>query len=438
MSTPSSLPRRHFLRSSAALIALPLLESLGYRRYASAAAAATAAPKRFVFINFGWGVTHETWFPDPNKAGPDYTLSPGLEPLQRHKSRFTVVQGVTNKFAQDGHWGSTFWLTGANRYAEPGQSFRNTISADQVAASHLGLDTRFASLQLNGGSSSQVNGDGHGDGLSLAWDVRGKPLGGQNSPLEAYHRLFSQDASSPEKQRKLLERKQSVLDAVMDSAADIKRGLSKRDTQKMDEYFQGIRDIEIRLSREARWIGVERPKTGMKEPAAALNGKEEIEVMYDLMLAALQTDSTRVLTYRQATAPLLKSLGTPVLAHDMSHYGSIQNVSPKLDASQMRDAAQSALFAGLLDRLLAAKESDGSPLLDHTTVVYGSNLRTAHTLENCPTLVAGRGAGIRLGQHLVLPKGTPLCNVWLSLLKGSGVPVESHGDSTGIISELTA
>jgi hypothetical protein len=413
-----------------------MLESLGFRRYASAAVAKTPA-KRFIFINFGWGVTHETWFPDPSQAGSDYALSPGLLPLERHKARFTVVQGVTNKFAQDGHSGSTFWLTGANRYAEPGQSFRNTISADQVAAAHLGLETRFPSMQLNGGGSA-VNGDGHGEGLSLAWDVRGKPMGGQNSPLEAFHRLFSQDTGSPEKQRALLARKQSVLDAVMDSAADLKRGLSKRDTQKMDEYFQGVRDIEVRLSREAQWIGVERPKAPLGAPKEGLSGKEEIEVMYDLMAAALQTDSTRVLTYRQATSPLLKSLGTPVLAHDMSHYGTVQNVGPRLDASQMRDAAQSELFAGLLDRLLRSKEADGSALLDHTTVVYGSNLRTAHTLENCPTLVAGRGAGIKLGQNLVLSKGTPLCNVWLSLLKGSGIPVESHGDSTGVVSELMA
>ncbi len=413
-----------------------MLESLGFRRYARAAPAKVPA-KRFVFINFGWGVTHETWFPDPSQTGSEYALSPGLQPLQRHQANVSVVQGVTNKFSQDGHSGSTFWLTGANRYAEPGQSFRNTISADQVAANHLGLETRFPSLQLNGGGA-MLNGDGHGEGLSLAWDVRGKPMGGQNSPLEAFHRLFSQDTTSPEKQRTLLARKQSVLDAVMESAADLKRGLSRRDTEKVEEYFQGVRDIEVRLSREAQWIGVERPKAPVGMPKEGLSGKEEIEVMYDLMVAALQTDSTRVLTYRQATSPLLKSLGTKVLAHDMSHYGTVQNVGPKLDASQMRDVAQSALFAGLLDRLLRAKEADGSALFDHTTVVYGSNLRTAHTLENCPTLVAGRGAGVKLGHHLVLPKGTPLCNVWLTLLKGAGVPVESHGDSTGVVSDMMA
>ncbi len=107
--------------------------------------------------------------PDAKVTGPDYTLPPGLAPLARHKADFTVVQGLTNKFANEAHWGSTFWLTGANRYAEPGQSFHNSISADQVVAERLGTDTRFASIQL---SSPDGVANGHGPGLSLAWDAR--------------------------------------------------------------------------------------------------------------------------------------------------------------------------------------------------------------------------------------------------------------------------
>jgi hypothetical protein len=107
-------------------------------------------------------------------------------------------------------------------------------------------------------------------------------------------------------------------------------------------------------------------------------------------------------------------------------------------AAQKRDLAQSEMLATLLDRLKATREPDGTSLFDHTTVVYGSNLRSIHYLDNCPTLIAGRGAGIRLGQHLVQPKKTPLCNVWLTLLKGSGADVDAFGDSTGIIKDLQA
>ncbi|MEN8715399.1 MAG: DUF1552 domain-containing protein, partial [Verrucomicrobiales bacterium] len=147
MKTPFN--RRHFLRGTGALIALPALESIGFRRFASAASTATTAPKRAVFFGMGFGVTKETWFPDINQTGADYTLSEGLSPLARHQSDITVVQGCSNQFSNEAHWGSTFWLTGANRYSVPGQNMANSISVDQVVARHLGQDTRFSSLQLN-------------------------------------------------------------------------------------------------------------------------------------------------------------------------------------------------------------------------------------------------------------------------------------------------
>jgi hypothetical protein len=107
-----------------------------------------------------------------------------------------------------------------------------------------------------------------------------------------------------------------------------------------------------------------------------------------------------------------------------------------MEASKQRDKAQAEMLATLIDKLKATKETDGSSLFDHTTVVFGSNLRSIHYLDNCPTLLAGGGAGIQLGQHIAMPKGSPLCNVWLTLLKGTGIDVEAHGDSTGIVKEL--
>ena len=215
--------RRGFLKSAGSLIALPALESVN--RPAIAADAAKARPKRAIFLNFGWGVTNETWFPDVRQTGAGYTLPPGLAPLARHKADFTVIQGLSNKFANEAHWGSTFWLTGANRYAEPGQSFHNSISADQVAAAHLGRDTRFASLQLN---SPDVNNSGHGPGLSLAWDQRGKPVAGLDNPVLVFHRLFSADSTPLAERQAMLAQKRSVLDAVMSDAGDLRRKLNKQ------------------------------------------------------------------------------------------------------------------------------------------------------------------------------------------------------------------
>jgi hypothetical protein len=431
MNTP--LPRRHFLRSSTALIALPVLESIGFRRFAAAAAPATA-PKRLVFLGFGWGITTESWFPDIKTPGADYALPEGLAPLARHKADFSVVQGLCNKYSNEGHWGSTMWLTGANRFAEPGQSFHNSISADQVAAAKLGLHTRFASLQLNGGENAEAS--GHGPGLSMAWDVSGKPVGGLDGPLAAYHRLFSKDTTPIEQQRAMLAQKRSVLDTVLANARALQRGLGKADTAKLEEYFQGIRDIETRLSKDEQWIGVPRPNAPIPQPQEGLAGREEIKIMYDLILAAMQTDSTRVLTYRQPVSTLLTSIGIKVAPHDMSHYHS--TMGEKLEASQRRDLVQSELLSGFLDKLKATREADGSRLFDHVALVYGSNIRTEHNLDNCPTLLSGGGAGIKLGHNIVTPKDTPLCNAWLTLLHGVGVPVERHGDSTGLLKPIIA
>jgi hypothetical protein len=216
----------------------------------------------------------------------------------------------------------------------------------------------------------------------------------------------------------------------------VKRGLSREDTDKLDEYAQSIRDIETRLSKDEQWLGVPKPSIPLPEPKPGLAGREEIKAMYDLIVAALQTDTTRVLTYRQPVDSLLKSIDVPYTGHDLSHYERSQG--DRMEFSQKKDAVQSTLLAGLIDRLKAAKEPDGSSLFDQTVLVFGSNISSVHFLNNCPTVIAGGGAGLKLGRHLVLPKDTPLCNVWLTLLNGIGIDMTRHGDSTGPVKELIA
>jgi hypothetical protein len=427
----SPLSRREVLRTGTAVIALPTLESLFFRRFARAAAAAPP-PKRLVFLGFGWGVTEDEWYPKIGEPGSDYSLPAMLEPLAKHRGDFSIVQGLWNRHTGNGHYGSTFWLTGANEYGEPGQAFHNTVSVDQVAARTLGGDTRFESLALDCGEAA--NGSGHGPGLSLSWDPRGKPVGGPRNPVEAFHRLFAKDTTPLEQQQALLAQRKSVLDNALENARDLGRRLGKTDADKLDEYLQGIRDLETRLSRDEKWLGAPRPAAPLAEPKPGLEGREEIALMYDVIVAAIQTDSSRVVTYRQPVTTLLTSMGIKTEAHTMSHYHGAPG--DRIEASRARDLAQSELLAGLLTKLKATKEPDGSSLFDHTTLVYGSNIRTSHSLDNCPTLIAGRGAGVSLGKNIVVNKGTPLCNAWLTILQGSGVPAESFGDSTGPISEM--
>ena len=429
-SMTKSLNRRYFLRGTGALIALPALESIGFHRFASAATSKpNSPPRRAVFIGTGFGVTKETWFPDITDIGADFTLPQGLSPLARHKSDITVVQGCSNQYSNEAHWGSTFWLTGANRYSIPGQNMANSISADQVVAEQLGQDTRFSSIQLNGSDLQ-----GHGPGLSLAWDQRGKPIAGHSDPVQVFHKLFSADEMPLAQRQAAIAENRSVLDTVLFEAKRLQRGLSKTDAGKLDEYLQGIRDIETRLKKDEDWLDVPKVNAPIAQPKPGLKGREEIKVMYKLIVAALQTDSTRALTYRLPNQTLLQSMNFSLSAHNVSHYSP----GERMVASQAKDKAQSELLAGLIDQLKAIKEADGSCLFDHTTLAFGSNISSIHYLDNCPTVLAGRGANLKLGQHLVLKKDTPLCNVWLTILRGMGIQVDRHGDSSGIVSKLQA
>jgi hypothetical protein len=129
---------------------------------------------------------------------------------------------------------------------------------------------------------------------------------------------------------------------------------------------------------------------------------------------------------------LLQSLDLKPSAHNVSHYSP----GARMEASRVRDKAHSELLARLIDKLKATKEADGSSLFEHTAVAFGSNISSIHYLTNCPTVLTGGGASLKLGRHLVLPKDTPLCNVWLTMLQGLGINAEQHGDSTGVVKEL--
>ena len=235
-----------------------------------------------------------------------------------------------------------------------------------------------------------------------------------------------------EQRQAAIAQKRSVLDAVVSEAKRVQFGLSREDSEKLEEYFQGIRDIETRLSKDEAWLEVPKAKAPLGEPEPGLKGKAEIEIMQDLIVAALQTDTTRSLTYRMPGQSLLQSLDVKPSSHNVSHY----SIGERMDASKLRDKTHSELLARLIDKLKATKENDGSSLFDHTAVAFGSNISSIHYLTNCPTVLTGGGANLKLGQHVVLEEDTPLCNVWLTMLQGMGINTDQHGDSTGVVKEL--
>ena len=425
-----SYARRSFIRNGSAVLVLPFLET-----FAKAATLRKAPPKRMIFLGGGFGFTKDTFYPKQAGRFAEIGLTEGLAPLKRHQDDITMVANMSNHGATDPHGGSVSYLTGANVSGTPGKRFHNSISCDQIAGKHLGPETRFPTLTLSAKEPDGGQNSGHGQGLSLAWDDSGNPIPGITRPIDLYRTLFAGPKDDPAKIHSQLKKKQSVLDVVRVNGSSMKRKLSKGDQEKLDEYFTGVRQVELGLERQAKWADVAKPKAPFDGPDEGVSGEDAIKLNYDMMLIALQTDATRVVTYRLPVCSLLSGMGVKLKAHSLSHYGFSQ---PRTEASRQRDLKCTSLFAHFLDRLKEAKDLDGSRLYDQCIVSYGTNIRSGHELKNVPALLSGGGAKeIKHGRHIVLPQeDTPLANYWLTLLQQAGVPIENFSHSTGILPEL--
>jgi hypothetical protein len=197
------------------------------------------------------------------------------------------------------------------------------------------------------------------------------------TPVALFHKPFSAETMPLERRVALLAEEKSVMDTLLEDARKVRRGLNAAAANKLDEYLQSIRDIETRLSKERRWLNIPKPTVALNAPAPGLVGKEEVRLMYDILVAALQTDTTCVVTYRQPLQTLLNRIGQRIDAHQMSHH--LKPDDPAGGAASLaRDRAQSELPAHLFDKLKVVKEADGSSLFDHKCIAYGSNIRHLH------------------------------------------------------------
>jgi hypothetical protein len=422
--------RRSFLRAGSTLLAVPFMET-----HAKSEDLADSPPKRVLFLGGGFGFTKDTFYPTSAGRFSEIGMTEGLTPLKRHQNDISMVTNLTNMGASNPHGGSLSYLTGANVAGTPGKRFHNSVSCDQLLAGHLGRDTRFASLTLSANEADGNSNSGHGGGLSLAWDESGNPIPGIARPIDMYYTLFANPKDSKEELSARLKKRQSILDIVRLDANGIKRTLSKTDNLKLDEYFTGVRQVEKGLERQAQWADIPKSQAPMDAPPEGISGEEAIQLMYDMMIVALQTDATRVITYRQPVSSVLTGMGISLKAHSLSHYGFSE---PRTQASRQRDKKCMSLFANFLDRLKEATDKDGSRLFDNCIVSYGTNLRSGHELKNIPAILSGGGAkDIQHGRNIVLPEqDTPLANYWLTLMQQAGMEIDTFSHSTGIIPEL--
>ena len=439
------LPRRLFLKGLGAAIALPALDAM---TPAFAAPATRTSPLRLAFTYVPNGVTLPDW--TPADTGRGFTCSRILAPLAPYRDDTLVLTGLAHKNADalgdgpgDHARAAAAYLTGVHPRKTAGADIQNGVSVDQIAAAHIGNDSRFRSIELGCDDSRSVGNCDSGYSCaytnSVSWRSPTSPMPPETNPRLAFERLFGAfDAGlDPETRARRMFYRRSILDTVSERTRALVLDLGPSDRRKVDEYLSSIREIERRIElaeQDMRDLppGLEAP-TGVPVLFA-----EYVKLMFDLQVVAFQADLTRVSTMmmgREGSLRTYPEIGVPDPHHPLTHHGGkadwIERVT-QINTHHME------LFAYFIGQLKSMPDGDGT-LLDRCMVVYGSGIADGdrHSHENLPVLLVGRGGGsLAPGRHVVYPDGTPMTNLYLTLLDRLGVRENTLGDSTGRVEHL--
>lgn len=414
-----ALSRRTFLRASGVAVGLPFLEAV----QGNAVAAESTIRRRMVAINVGLGIHAPNLI--PTTSGRDYELTPYLKVIGDYRDSFTVISGVSHPEVGGGHLSGKSYLTAAKHPNSAG--FKNSISIDQYAAEQLGAETRYGSLSLTS------------SGPGLSWSRAGVEVPAESRPSRVFQQLFL--AGKPQEQAAQLQRLQdgqSVLDVVLQKAKRMEPRLAGRDREKLDQYFDAVREAERRLAKAEAWEARPKPHVAAEPPQDENDSTriaERMRLMYDMMHLAIQTDSTRFITYYFTGMNQVPSIsGVDIDYHNLSHHGKDP---AKLAQLAIVESEVMKAFGNFLKQLAESEEA-GSSLLDRTMVLFGSNLGNAssHDTKNMPIILAG--GGFRHGQHLAFDQQNnyPLPNLYVSMLQRLGLETESFASATGTMNGL--
>ncbi len=453
----AAFTRRNFLRGLGACIALPAFESLLPVRSlatlvgggaAKLATTASGAPLRTAFLYFPNGAIQSAWWPKGNETGFD--LSRTLQPLESVRQHIQVLGGLDHVNAAAGPDGAgdharangTF-LTGV-RMKKSATNVRAGISIDQAIAREVGHLTRLSSLELtcDAGRNTGACDSGYSCAYqyNVSWSSPTTPMTPEANPRQVFERLFG--AGSTEERIKELQRRRaeqrSILDFVMEDARDMQRRLNAPDKDKLDQYLTGVRELEARIQR-AEKLGDPKNPAQDTPPGIPPTYAEHIQLMFDTLVLAFQTDSTRVATMLLAHDGSNRSfaeIGIPEGHHDLSHHRNNQEWIQKLSDIDLWYAKQ---FAHFLERLRDTPDVDGKSLLENSMIVYGSGNAdgNAHSHTNLPMVLAGGGGGTLTPGRFIKHGSKPTSNLFLSLADRMGVRgLERFGDSTGRLANV--
>ncbi len=441
------IPRRTFLRGLGVSVALPMFEAM--LPATSSAAGAMAAPRRMAFIYVPNGKNMEDW--TPRAVGANYDMPSILEPLKPYQKDLSVLSGLAQVHARSNGDGpgdharaNATFLTGVQARKTAGADVRLGISVDQMAASKIGRQTRYASLEL--GCDKSRNAGSCDSGYSciyqhnISWKTDTTPMPPEANPRVVFERLFGANGRDAVENRARRERyNKSILDFVLEDAQQLKANLGTTDQRKLDEYMTAVREMEQQIEQAERFAASQPKPTINKPEGIPSDYAQHVRLMYDLLALAFQTDSTRVATFMVAHDGSNRSypqIGVPEGHHDLSHHGNDPGKKAKIARINKFHTTN---FAYFLNKLKSIREASGT-LLDNSMIVYGSGIADGnrHAHHDLPVLLAGGGGGtIRPGRHIKYESLTPMTNLYLSLLERVGAPVERLGDSTGKLGQLT-
>ncbi len=450
----ASFSRRQFLRGVGTCVALPAFESLrpmnalGAPAPSGLAMAPSGAPVRAAFLFFPNGAIPSAWW--PKDEGADFTLSPTLKPLEELRAHIQVFGGLDHKAAEPGPdgagdhaRGNGVFLTGV-RLRKSATDLHAGISIDQVIARKIGHVTRLPSLEL---SSDAVRKSGACDSgyacayqYNLSWSSPTTPVAAESNPRLVFERLFGEGGPG-ERVRNLKRRQQeqrSILDFVLADARDMNGRLNGRDRDKLDQYLTGVREIETNLEKAERFGEV--PDPGVDTPPGVPADRAEyVRLMFEMLVLAFQTDSTRVATLllgHDGDNRSLPESGVSEGHHDLSHHFNNEEKIQKLTVIDHWYAEQ---FAKFLGRLEETRDVDGNSLLSNSMIVYGSGNADGnrHTHRNLPIVLAGGGGGELNPGRFVRHKSKPMSNLLLRIAHRMGArDVASFGDATGLLEDV--
>jgi hypothetical protein len=438
--TKKALQRRTFLRGVGTTLALPLLDAMVPAM--TAFAASPAKPVRrlgYVYIPMGSNIAQ--WTP-PGSDKLD-ELSPSLSALAPVKEHLTVVTNLEVKNAYPGTHATSnasFLSCATSKWTES-TDYRLATTADQIAAQHIGGETRLPSLELAMDLLTTVGQCDNGYACvyqnNLSWSSPTTPLPAEAHPRIVFERLFGDGGSTAERQAEMRENS-SLLDWVSEDIGRLQRKLGPGDRTKVNQYLDTIREVERRIQKaeaaaaDSRLPDLERP---VGVPAAYA---DHARLMFDLQALALQADVTRVITFqlaRETSTRTYPEIGVPDPHHPLTHHN---NDPEKLAKVAKINAFHVSLFAYFLEKLKSTPDGDGS-LLDHTVYLYGSGMGNpnVHDHVNLPILVAGgAGGSLKGGRHIRYAEPAPLANLHLTLLDKVGVHLDRFADSNGEMKQL--